>query len=170
MVSDPKLERSTRSGFVYRYREQIGNDKPSILLLHGLGGDENSMWVLEHILPEGWVKIAPRANYPMAEDRYSWVKPSLKGWPAAQDFNPAITALKNLVDELEAEAGFTREEMFFLGFSQGAALAFASAVEPQLRPKAIIAAAGFLPKGNYIDLKGLSVFWGHGSRDERIPY
>jgi predicted esterase len=38
-----------------------------------------------------------------------------------------------------------------------------------LRPKAIIAAAGFLPKGDFTDLRGLPIFWGHGTRDEWIP-
>ncbi len=168
-MGEPKLEHSINSGLVYRYRDGRGDLGPSMILLHGLGGDENSMWILEQSLPKGGVKIAPRALFPMAGNGYSWVKQTLHGWPTAKDFDLAVTALKNLVDELQVKAGLKREEMFLMGFSQGAALAFTAAADPELRPKAVIAAAGFLPKGHFTNLSGLPVFWGHGSRDEWVP-
>jgi phospholipase/carboxylesterase len=168
-VSEPKLKQNSRSGLIYRYREGVGNHGPPVILLHGLGGDENSMWVLEHGLLQGGLIIAPRALFGTAGNGYSWVNGPLQGWPTRTDFASAVKVLIYLVDELEAEAGLRREELFLMGFSQGAALAFAAAADPQLRPKAIIAAAGFLPKGDFTNLKGLSIFWGHGSQDEWIP-
>lgn len=169
MVSSPKIEFDSESGFVYRYRERTGNNKSSIILLHGRGGDEDAMWILEHALPKGGLIVAPRALYPMDENSYSWVRQSLKGWPTVEDFQPSISSLMNFVEGLETRFGLRREEVLLVGFSQGAALAFAAATVPDFRPRAIIAAAGFLPKGNFVSLEGLPVFWGHGSKDEWIP-
>jgi predicted esterase len=55
-----------------------------------------------------------------------------------------------------------------MGFSQGAALAFSAAADKRISPKAVVAAAAFLPEGDFSDLEGIPVFWGHGSRDEWI--
>jgi phospholipase/carboxylesterase len=168
-MGEPKLGYSSRSGLVYRYRNGNGDSGPTIILLHGLGGDENSMWILEQSLPTVGLKIAPRALYQMDGNGYSWVENRLQGWPTAMDFESSVEAINNLVVELEAEAALNREELFLMGFSQGAALAFTAAADPRLQPKAVIAAAGFLPKGHFSEFSGLPIFWGHGSRDEWVP-
>jgi phospholipase/carboxylesterase len=168
-VSDLKLASSPQSGLVYRYREGDDEHCPPVLMLHGLGGDENSMWILEKGLLSGGMIVAPRAKFKLNENGYSWVKGPLNRWPTKEDFSPAVTALKGLVRELVSEAGLKRDELFLMGFSQGAALAFSAAADPYLRPKAIITAAGFLPQGDFMNLSGLPIFWGHGSKDEWIP-
>ena len=33
----------------------------------------------------------------------------------------------------------------------------------------LVALAGFLPAGDAAGLAGLSIFWGHGTSDERVP-
>lgn len=169
MVSELKVKHNSRSGLVYRYREGNKDHGPPILLFHGLGGDENAMWILEQGILEGGFKIAPRGLFEVGESGYSWVKGPLQGWPTRDDFTPSVEALKNLVEELEAEFILRREDLYLMGFSQGAALAFAAASDPDLRPKAVISTAGFLPKGDFTNLKDLPIFWGHGSRDEWIP-
>jgi phospholipase/carboxylesterase len=168
-VSELKIASSPHSGLVYRYREGNDDHCPPVLMLHGLGGDENSMWILEQGLLNGGMIVAPRAKFKRAENGYSWVQGPLDNLPTRDDFFLSVQALKELVRELVSEKGLKREELFLMGFSQGAALAFSAAVDPYLRPKAIIVAAGFLPKGDYVSLSGIPIFWGHGSKDEWIP-
>jgi phospholipase/carboxylesterase len=168
-VSELKIASNPQSGLVYRYREGKNDHHPPVLMLHGLSGDENSMWILEKGLLNGGLIVAPRAKFKRVENGYSWIKGPLDRLPTQEDFFPAVQALKDLVRELVSEKGLKREELFLMGFSQGAGLAFSAAVDPYLRPKAIIVAAGFLPKGDYVNLKGIPIFWGHGSKDERIP-
>lgn len=167
-MSEPELELASESGLVYRYREAQNKRTPAVILLHGLGGDDNSMWVLEHVLPRGGLVVAPRGLFMVGERSYNWVDGPLRGWPTEEDFQPAVNALEKLVHELEDRFGLSCEELILMGFSQGAALAFATAAVPKLRPLAVIAAAGFLPEGNYRHLSGLSVFWGHGVKDEWV--
>ena len=168
MLIEPRIELTSKSALLYRIREGEGKLKPTVIMLHGLGGDENSMWVLEHVLPHGGSIVVPRALFPIGERSFSWVNDTLQGWPSKEDFQPSVEALKILIGELEAEIGLVKDEIIFMGFSQGAALAFVAAADPFLTPKAVIAAAGFLPEGDFSDLKALPVFWGHGSRDKWV--
>ena len=73
-----------------------------------------------------------------------------------------------LVTRLEGRHGLDRGNLILLGFSQGAALAFAAAGDPRVRPAAVVAASGFLPTGTIQGLGGLPVYWGHGTRDDRV--
>jgi phospholipase/carboxylesterase len=168
-MNETAVEFDSKSELVYRYQKVEDGTSLSVIMLHGLGGDENAMWVLVKALPKvSWI-VAPRGLFPLSKSSFSWVSQTLSGWPTAQDFQASIGALKTLVEELEDRDGFFREHVVFMGFSQGAALAFSAATDPELRPKAIISAAGFLPKGDFTNLEDLPVFWGHGSRDEWIP-
>ncbi len=56
-----------------------------------------------------------------------------------------------------------------MGFSQGAALAFAYAARAESPLLGIASLAGFVPDGDLLGLHELPVFWAHGTADERIP-
>jgi predicted esterase len=56
-----------------------------------------------------------------------------------------------------------------MGFSQGAALAFASTALGMLHTAALISLAGYVPEGDIHLLRGSHVFWGHGLRDDLVP-
>ena len=43
-----------------------------MILLHGLGGNEDVMWVLETALPPGGLVAAPRGTFPSVAGGYSW--------------------------------------------------------------------------------------------------
>jgi phospholipase/carboxylesterase len=165
---EPRIVLTSRSGLIYRIREGQGKHPWMVIMLHGLGGDENSMWVLEHALPSGVSIVTPRAPFQTGERNFSWVDNALHGWPTKEDFLPAVEALKGLINELEIEIGLVQDDLMLMGFSQGAALAFATADDPAISPKAVIAAATFLPAGDFSNLEGLPIFWGHGVRDEWI--
>jgi phospholipase/carboxylesterase len=136
-------------------------------MLHGLGGNELSMWALDSALPEDALIVSPRGLFPLGADSNSWVMPSLKGWPTVNDFEPSVRALELMAQKLEKDTEFDRDKLVLMGFSQGAALAFAAT--SKLAPTALIAAAGFIPQGELTGLHGLPIFWGHGSFDEWIP-
>jgi phospholipase/carboxylesterase len=165
---EPRVELTSKSGLLYRIREGQIDGGFTVIMLHGLGGDENSMWVLENALPRGGIIVTPRGLFPIGERSFSWVDDTLKGWPTKADFQPAVEALSRLIAELELELGMNQEDLILMGFSQGAALALTAAADPAISPKAVVAAATFLPEGDYSDLKDVPIFWGHGSKDQWI--
>jgi phospholipase/carboxylesterase len=159
--------RSRSNGNTYLLRIPNSDPIASVVMLHGLGGNAHSMWVLEAALPKETAIVSPRGSFDLGDESYSWVKTSLMGWPTMEDFKPSIQSLQLLIEELQEDGVLADEKLFLLGFSQGAALAFAAA--SFLKPAAVIAAAGFLPRGDLSALQGIPIFWGHGSEDRWVP-
>jgi len=168
-MDEPLLKQLPNDGIIYRLRLPQKVEMPGVIMLHGLGGDEKSMWVLEHALPKGGLVIAPRALFSSAGGGFSWVEGQIHGWPTLNDFQPAIEAMDSLLNHIQETNDLKQEHLLWMGFSQGAALALAMANHSSVLPAGVIVAAGFLPAGDLGDLSGLSVFWGHGSLDEWIP-
>ena len=146
---------------------------PIYLMLHGWTGDESSMWVFASRLPEEACLLAPRGLYPAPSGGYSWHSSSSKAWPWVDDFQPAIDALLGILSpEQFPEADFSRLRL--VGFSQGAALAYALALQQPSRITALAGLSGFLPDGAVAlarnrPLLDKKVFVAHGSLDDLVP-
>jgi phospholipase/carboxylesterase len=167
-MSDPRLADGD-GGLVYRWRAGTDPADPPVVLLHGWTGDENVMWVVAEALPSNGLMIAPRGPFPSPNGGYGWEESHTAEGTTFDDLQPGVTALKALLERLANERGFKRSRVILVGFSQGAALAFAAARDLAVRPQGIIALAGFLPDGDAANLGGLPVFWGHGTLDTRVP-
>ena len=161
------------NGWVLRVRAPASDPAQVILLLHGWTGDEGSMWVFAHRLPKNALVFAPRGLYTTPLGGFGWHPFKPKAWPWVDDFIPAIEALENLLHEgqLSNPAG---SALSLVGFSQGAALAYAYAM---LKPQRIVSLAGlsgFLPDGAEAlarnkPLSGKRAFIAHGTQDELVP-
>jgi predicted esterase len=168
MMGDPRLA-GGGDHLVYRWQPADEPDSVPVILLHGHTGDETVMWVVTKALPTKGMIVAPRGLYLASEGGYSWTQAIRPGRGTLDDLAPSVLALSTLIDELEREAELDRTRMILVGFSQGAALAFAAAGDDRLRPQGIVALAGFLPEGAQAHLSGMPVYWGHGTQDTRIP-
>jgi phospholipase/carboxylesterase len=171
-----KHEESNRKigGWTIRQRRPPGEGPfPLILLLHGWTGDENAMWVFASRLPKNAFLVAPRGLYKTPLGGYGWHEHKGKIWPWVDDFQPAIEALQELINE-EHFPEASLEKIDLVGFSQGAACGFALAL---LKPKNIgmlAGLSGFLPDGASAlarnkPLVGKRVFIAHGIKDELVP-
>lgn len=168
MVSETRLLQVPGGGLLYRIQDRsVGNAHP-VIMLHGLGGNEDSTWVLTGAFPPGGLVVAPRGSYPLDEGGYGWLSPDVLGRPAAADFGTTVEEITRLAGHLERGYGIERQELVLLGFSQGAALAFAIA-QQAFSPAAVVVLAGFLPTGDLAGLQGVPVYWGHGSQDDLVP-
>ncbi|MGA9533370.1 MAG: hypothetical protein WBR18_11695 [Anaerolineales bacterium] len=166
-MDETKVTTDGASGLVYRFRPPVQSDGTAMLLFHGLTGDEDVMWVLETGLPVGGLIAAPRAPYAFEEGGYSWV-PNPDD-PAPEEYLESAKRIETWIHTLTQQHGLALSRTVFVGFSQGSALGFVTAGLPTVRPAALVALAAFLPQGNFSPLRGLPVFWGHGTQDDQIP-
>jgi phospholipase/carboxylesterase len=159
-------------------RQQPAQRRPSRLLLivHGLTGDENSMWVFARGLADSYWVVAPRAPYPAEPGGYSWrPKPdSDLGRPALETLLPSVDALLSLVDGYAASEGLDSDQFDLIGFSQGAALASLVGLLHPGRVRKLGLLAGFVPSGAETltegqPMKGKSIFVAHGTLDTMVP-
>ena len=162
-----------QDAWVYRTSLEEGSGRqPVIVLLHGWTGDENSMWVFTPRLPVKRLFIAPRGLFPAAQGGYSW-HAHLNGWPRMDHFRPAVDGLLELLtDRRFPEGDFS--ELHLVGFSQGAALAYAFTLLYPERVASLSVLSGFLPEGAATEPStkrgnGLPVFITHGTKDELVP-
>jgi phospholipase/carboxylesterase len=160
--------------FVVRQRNPEGPGlRRLLLLLHGWTGDENSMWIFASRLPKNYFLLAPRGLASTPLGGYSWQNTSAKAWPRASDFKPAIEAVIKLVDAIDfPELDLSRFDL--MGFSQGAALAYALALTYPEKINKLAGLSGFLPEGLDLEisrgaLEGKKVFVAHGRQDEIVP-
>jgi len=165
-------------GWTLRIREAIPPVRRLMLLIHGLTGDENVMWIFARNLPEDTWMIAPRAPYPtqMEQGGYSW-RPGASATDdrlSAEELRPAAEDLIRLVDEYSASIALEASAFDVMGFSQGAAMSSLLAfLYPQRVRKAALL-AGFVPGGleevvSERLLQGKPFFVAHGTKDETVP-
>jgi phospholipase/carboxylesterase len=149
----------------------LENAKKAMIFIHGRGADAKSILELAGALDvEGFALLAPEATgntwYP-----YSFLSPQIMNEPW---LSSAIATVHEMIDEVIA-AGISPENVYLLGFSQGACLTLESAARKAQRYGGLIAFTGGLI-GDVIDIKnysgdfaGTPVFIASGDPDPHIP-
>lgn len=149
----------------------LENAKKAMILIHGRGADARSILDLAGALDvEGFALLAPEATgntwYP-----YSFLSPPTMNEPW---LSSAISTVHELIDEVIA-AGIRAENIYLLGFSQGACLALESAARKAQRYGGLIAFTGgligdIIDRTSYSgDFAGTPVFIASGDPDPHIP-
>lgn len=166
---EPQLVQGGPGRLTYRFRAGMDPDVPPILLLHGFGGDENALWVVQSALPKGGFMAAPRGPYPAGIGGFAWRLDDVGPTGSISDLGPGAKALAGWVRTLKDDHAIDEQATVLVGFSQGSALAFSAVALGAVRPNALVALAAYLPQGDMARLRRVPVFWGHGTLDDRVP-
>ena len=145
--------------------------KRALIMLHGRGATPESIISLkEHLYLIDTAILAPRAAnnswYP-----YSFMAPADDNQPA---LDSALSVINEVVDDIVAE-GIQRENIYFLGFSQGACLALEYVTRHADSYGGVMAFTGGLigkdiDKGNYSgDFNNTPVLITTGDPDPHVP-
>lgn len=163
---------------MYRHTKQVVSAgvpaeqaKKAIIMLHGRGASANSIISLkDHLELDDYAILAPQAAehswYP-----YSFMAPVENNQPA---LDSALEVIGELVDDLK-QKGIAQENIYFLGFSQGACLTLEYTGRSAGRYGGIIAFTGGLigeqlVKGNYEgDFNNTPVLITTGDPDPHVP-
>ena len=147
------LQRSPETGLIYRVRRGAAHG-PLVVMIHGLGGDENVMWVFDRAIPTLATAISPRApiqieaGLPYAAEvqgGYSWVRPTPAREVDQADLADAIDLMRRFIGEAIQTYEIDPQKVILMGFSQGAALTYALSLAAPDLISGVIALAGFLP-------------------------
>jgi phospholipase/carboxylesterase len=151
---------------------------PVIILLHGMGSNEEDLYSLRPALPANFAVVSARAPYVLSEGSYEWfedatVNNRLDGDP--QQLAASRARISQFVDELTKKYGFDKNQVYLVGFSQGATMSYQVALTEPAKIKGIGVMSGaifssFVPMIKpYPNLSHLRVFISHGGADSRIP-
>ena len=175
MQTVPDTQLIEFEGHTLRIRESLDPSPRFLLLIHGLTGDENSMWVFARDLPAHYWMVAPRAPHTAQPSGYSWRPPPFETMdgPSLEQLKQNAEALIRLVDAYAASVGIEASTFDVMGFSQGAAMSNVLAFLYPNRVAKTGILAGFIPSGleelvSQRPLEGKSFFVAHGTKDERV--
>jgi phospholipase/carboxylesterase len=161
-------------GLLHHVRDVEGaGPYAAIVLIHGRSGDENSMWAFAPALPKDGLLIAPRAIRPDPDGGYTWTPRRSGEWPSLEQFDDAVEAIARLIRALPGTYNVDSGRVYLMGFSQGAATAYAVAIKHRELVQGIAGLVGFMPEGetsSRASLQGLPIFMAVGKNDPMIPY
>ena len=177
MQTVPDTQLIQFEGWTLRIRESTHPKEASrlLLMIHGITGDENSMWVFARDLPAHYWIVAPRAPYIAEPGGFSWRPPQFENMnePSLERLRQSAEALIRLADSYAALVGIDASRFDVMGFSQGGAMSNVLAfLYPQrIRKTGIL--AGFVPSGlealvSQHPLEGKPFFVAHGTKDEMV--
>lgn len=178
-VRAPKLVTAVniinQAGLIHQIAQPAGEGPfPTAVLLHGRSGDEKVMWVFANSLPPGWLLVAPRGIKPDPDGGYTWHPRDREEWPPLAQFDAAVTAVTRFIHALPTLYKADPTRIYLMGFSQGAALAYAVALRQPGLVQGIAGLVGFMPEcvtmGETAVLRDLPVFMAVGKKDPLIPH
>ncbi len=151
---------------------------PLFIGLHGRGGNaENFATVWERIKVKDFIFVVPEAPYALGADSAkgksrSWfyLTADRQIWNFADPF--VVEYLANIQERMKRE--YKIKSTFILGFSQGVAAAYFAAFKKPYLFDGVIAFAGNLPEGSFLEesdfkkAEGLKFFLAHGDKDRAI--
>ena len=159
-----------------RKPKQVDPNKtyPALFLIHGMGSNEQNMFPLVHGLEEEFYIFSIRG--PISQPPgFAFFTIEGYGKPHREAFDQAVTSLTHFIEYATEQYSLDQNNLYLLGFSQGAILSMSLALTLGSKIKGIVALSGYIPKivTEEYDLKavdGLSVFISHGEMDQILPY
>lgn len=149
--------------------------KKAIILLHGVGSNEQDLFSLANQLADDFLVISPRGQFTLGAGSYAWYQVDFStGKPVfnAQQELSSRDVIKRFIGQVKHK--YNLDEVYLGGFSQGAIMSYSIGLTNPTLVKGIISLSGRLLaevrpviiKGN--ELQQLRVFVAHGVQDNTL--
>ncbi|MDH3529571.1 MAG: prolyl oligopeptidase family serine peptidase, partial [Acidobacteriota bacterium] len=165
--------------YQFKEPEVTSNKKPPLLLLlHGIGADENDLYGIHPFLDKRFFVVSARAPYALPYGGYGWfeiyIEPGRVSINGPQ-FEESRTKILRFVDELISAHDVDAERIYLCGFSQGAMMSLSALFSEPEKFAGVIAMSGravseLAPTGSQTEkLKGFPILVTHGTNDPVLP-
>lgn len=148
-----------------------------IILLHGVGSNEQDLFSFADQIPDKYLVISVRAPYALNEGSYAWYqvdfstgKPVINSEQEERSRNTII----QFVTELKKDFSFDEKQVYLAGFSQGGIMAYSVGLtRPDLIHGIVIMSGRLLKEVKPLiasneNLSQLKVFISHGTNDQML--
>lgn len=151
---------------------------PLFVLIHGYGSNEEDLFSFAQDLPENAHIVSVRARYDIPYGGFAWYDINFVNNEKWMDEDQAIESRNKLVDFIDAitqQENLDVENVTLMGFSQGAILSYAIALNNPGKIKNVAILSGY-PEHKIIgefdqtkDFSNLNFFVSHGTEDVVLP-
>jgi phospholipase/carboxylesterase len=171
-------QKSSPLHYVIKEPKTKSSNPPLLILLHGVGSNEEDLFSLAPALPENYLIVSARAPIALSPNSYAWYQVDFSTGKPIYNFDQQEKSRNTLIQFIEfikKEKGITSNEIYLCGFSQGAIMSYNIALT---RPDLIKGAA--LMSGRLIEeikpfavvkdkFQHLKLFISHGTNDNVLP-
>lgn len=154
------------------------NKTPVLILLHGYGSNEADLFDLSKTMDPRFITFSLRAPNPSKEGGFCWYELEFTADKTFKyDYRQAELSrakIRSFISNACKTFGVDSTQVFLLGFSQGAIMAYDLAISAPAKIKGVIALSGRLmkestvQKTNVLQLAKVNFFIGHGNFDNVI--
>ena len=166
----------------YRYKEpaKATDEKPPLLiLLHGIGADENDLFGLASFLDERFFIASVQAPFTLPYGGYAWfeliLEPNKPMGYNANQFEQSRQMIFEFIDAIIAEHDLDADRVYLCGFSQGSMISMSCLLQNPKKFAGVVAMSGraileMIPAdSNSDDFKDFPVLVTHGIYDPVLP-
>ncbi|MFV8325009.1 alpha/beta hydrolase [Flavobacterium sp. ZS1P14] len=154
---------------------------PLLLLLHGVGGNEQNLFSFANDLPENCLVVSARGPLTLGPESYAWFQVNFStGGPQIneQQAEDARVTILDFIESLKNELDFDDKQVYLMGFSQGGIMSYSAALTAPEKIKGIaVMSSRLLPEVKPLiadekRLEKLQIFISHGKQDAvlQIPF
>jgi phospholipase/carboxylesterase len=147
---------------------------PLIILMHGVGSNEQDLFSLANYLPDNALIVSARAPYVLGHGSYAWFQFDFEGTQRKIDSEQAEASRKLIVQfigQLKDRFVFDQGQIYLCGFSQGGIMAYSVGLtHPELVRGIVVMSGRLLDEVKPLIvaddiLAGLKIFILHGTKD-----
>lgn len=151
---------------------------PLLLLLHGVGSNEEDLFGLASYLDERFLVVSARAPVALDYGGYGWFRIDFTPRGMEADIGQAkksLSMLPGFIDGLVETYGADGRRVYLVGFSQGAMMSLALLLTRPEKVAGVVAMSGRLPRQmlerepDSSALAGKPVLITHGLYDQMLP-
>ncbi|WP_289661226.1 alpha/beta hydrolase [Flavobacterium panacagri] len=176
MNSDTK---NTKLHYLIRQPKIKTENPPLLILLHGVGGNEQNLFSFAPNLPENFVVVSARGPLTFGANSFAWFQVDFSTGRPQINEQQAENARKMLIDfieDLKTEISFDSKQVYLMGFSQGGIMSYSVALTAPEKISGIAVMSGrLLPEIKPFmaaekRLEKLKIFISHGKQDAVLNY
>ena len=161
--------------FVYLERKATQPNAPLLVLLHGYGSNDADLFSFAEYIPASFHVVSLQAPLTMGENSFAWFPihftESKERWTSPEEVKKASDYINAFLIYYIAKHDFDNENLYLMGFSQGAMLSYAVGLATK-NVKGIAALSGYIDprvvKRTNTSLS--SIYVSHGTEDMVVPY
>ncbi|WP_029268468.1 alpha/beta hydrolase [Flavobacterium sp. KJJ] len=152
---------------------------PLLLLLHGVGGNEQNLFSFANELPDDFLIVSARGPLTLGPQSFAWFQVNFtNGYPQIneQQAEAARITILDFIEALKEEHDFDEKQVYLMGFSQGGIMSYSVALTQPEKIKGIAVMSGrLLPEVKPLiadekRLEKLKVFISHGKQDAVLHF
>jgi phospholipase/carboxylesterase len=152
---------------------------PLIILLHGVGSNEQNMFSFADALPDKYKVVSVRGPLTFGNGSYAWFQVQFGANGSIINEEQAENARKEIIrfiEDLNTVEEFDLNQVYLMGFSQGGIMSYSVALTEPEKVKGIAVMSGrLLPEIKPLvvsedRLKKVRIFVSHGKQDPVLKY